>query len=378
MYRRNKDGGEELKVFVEEDHHHVLYHIFRCVGSKIIPVTGNVMLHFDSHPDLLLPKDITDPEVKAMDILNERLSIENWILPAVYLGIIDTVVWICPPWSHQIPPGQYTLKIGRTKDQKVKVTCCQPYFLGEGIVCRESELEESRQVSLIVQCLDETFDPRNLSSILNKPYILDIDLDFFSTRNPFKHMYQEADFYQTLKKIYVFDSSFNDITDPDQRTKQGLAASEQRKELIDKLEDLTNHLQDNQGQFDGYDGIGKSFVPQLKSLKNAIEDKCSDSGKVSIDWRLVHDAGCTCDDTELPHHVSTKEEIRQLMERVTSLLYAFKTVRPLVATVARSSLDDFCPPEDVEFIQENTLDILQSVFGKSNCSIYKLYDDCDD
>ena len=25
-----------------------------------------------------------------------------------------------------------------------------------------------------------------------------------------------------------------------------------------------------------------------------------------VDWKLVHDAGCTVDDTELPHHVSTQ------------------------------------------------------------------------
>ena len=45
-------------VFVEEDHHHVLPHIFRCVGAKNLPTFGNALIHFDSHPDLLLPSDI--------------------------------------------------------------------------------------------------------------------------------------------------------------------------------------------------------------------------------------------------------------------------------------------------------------------------------
>ena len=46
---------ERTPVFVEEDHHEVLPHIFRCVGAKHLPVNGNAMIHFDSHPDLLLP-----------------------------------------------------------------------------------------------------------------------------------------------------------------------------------------------------------------------------------------------------------------------------------------------------------------------------------
>ena len=46
---------ERTPVFVEEDHNEVLPHIFRCVGAKHLPVNGNAMIHFDSHPDLLLP-----------------------------------------------------------------------------------------------------------------------------------------------------------------------------------------------------------------------------------------------------------------------------------------------------------------------------------
>jgi hypothetical protein len=33
----------------------VLSHVFRSVGAKYLPVSGNVLIHFDSHPDLALP-----------------------------------------------------------------------------------------------------------------------------------------------------------------------------------------------------------------------------------------------------------------------------------------------------------------------------------
>ena len=100
-------------VFVEEDHHHVLPHIFRCVGAKNLPTVGNALVHFDSHPDLLLPSDIVANDVKNINSLYDKLSIENWILPACFLGVIDTVVWVAPPWSNQIPEGQYDFVIGK-------------------------------------------------------------------------------------------------------------------------------------------------------------------------------------------------------------------------------------------------------------------------
>ena len=46
---------KKVPVFVEEDHNEVLSHIFRTVGSKHLPVSRNIMVHFDSHPDLGLP-----------------------------------------------------------------------------------------------------------------------------------------------------------------------------------------------------------------------------------------------------------------------------------------------------------------------------------
>ena len=116
-------------VFVEEDHHHVLPHIFRCVGAKNLPTVGNALVHFDSHPDLLLPSDIVANDVKNINSLYDKLSIENWILPACFLGVIDTVVWVAPPWSNQIPEGQYDFVIGKHNRTNKVQKKLQNFFL---------------------------------------------------------------------------------------------------------------------------------------------------------------------------------------------------------------------------------------------------------
>ena len=71
----------------------------------------------------------------------------------------------------------------------------------------------------------------------------------------------------------------------------------------------------------------------------------------------MHDAGCTWDDTELPHHVSTREEITNMLNATRRLLDPLP--RPKLVTVARSSLDDFCPPEQVDSIQQGVISALE-------------------
>ena len=36
----------------------VLPFIYRCMGSKHLPLEGNTIIHLDSHPDMLIPKDM--------------------------------------------------------------------------------------------------------------------------------------------------------------------------------------------------------------------------------------------------------------------------------------------------------------------------------
>lgn len=81
----------------------------------------------------------------------------------------------------------------------------------------------------------------------------------------------------------------------------------------------------------------------------------------SPDYEMVHQAGLTCDYVELPHHVSTKEEIEGLLQSIRVLLKNMP--KPTLVTIARSSLDDYCPSEQVDAIQEKVLSLLGFVYG---------------
>nr|CAD7459540.1 unnamed protein product [Timema tahoe] len=44
----------------------------------------------------------------------------------------------------------------------------------------------------------------------------------------------------------------------------------------------------------------------VQQLVQQVEENYPDE---QVDWEMVHDAGCTCDDTELPHHVTARDDI---------------------------------------------------------------------
>ncbi|XP_067424026.1 UPF0489 protein C5orf22 homolog isoform X3 [Emydura macquarii macquarii] len=181
-------------------------------------------------------------------------------------------------------------------------------------------------------------------------FVLDIDLDFFSVKNPFKEMYTQEE-YKIMQELYSFQK-------PDRNpTEEGLLdCVENRVRQLEDLEAAFADLSDNDDEetlqrWASYPRM-KPLVPLVHSLKNRME---------TLDYEMVHQAGLTCDYSELPHHVSTEQEIEGLIQSVKHVLK--KIPKPTLVTIARSSLDDYCPAEQVDLIQEKVLNILRSAFG---------------
>ncbi|XP_049861656.1 UPF0489 protein C5orf22 homolog [Schistocerca gregaria] len=115
---------KELPIFVTENHNEVLPFIYRCIGSKHLPFTGNTIIHLDSHPDMLIPKSMPADTVWDKYKLFSELSIENWMLPAAYAGHLSNLVWVKPPWAKQMQDGASQFVIGRdTATGEIRSVC---------------------------------------------------------------------------------------------------------------------------------------------------------------------------------------------------------------------------------------------------------------
>lgn len=423
-----------LPVWVVEDHQDVLPFIYRAIGSKHLPASNISFVHLDSHPDLLIPVNMPADTVFDKEALFNELSIENWIMPAVYAGHISQVVWLHPPWAQQISEGKHNFFVGKDiSTTTIRVTGTDHYFLSDGLYVPADQLENPKPLNLHVVLInpteasnsqeendkvasakrlklntDDTANTaatsssvapgdhdNNFSSVKNKEvqhasalnrakmlpecsassslrknecpvrevakdicqvlqngdaFVLDIDLDFFSVKNPFKEMYTKTE-YELLQELYNFKKPHSNATEEDL-----LDCVENRVHQLEDLEAAFADFCDNDDEetlqkWASYPGL-KPLVQLVHSLKSRME---------SPDYEMVHQAGLTCDYVELPHHVSTKEEIEGLLQSIRVLLKDMP--KPTLVTIARSSLDDYCPSEQVDVIQEKVLSLLGFIYG---------------
>ncbi|KAL4657157.1 hypothetical protein GN956_G4783 [Arapaima gigas] len=434
-----------LPVWIVEDHHDVVQHIYRAMGSRHLPMSNVKLVHLDSHPDLLIPVNMPADTVFHKEALFSELSIENWIMPMVYAGHLSHVMWLHPYWAQQIKEGEHSMCVGKdSSTTTIRVTCKDDYFLSDGLYVPQDQLEEAKLLNLSVirvnpappqsgrsgehevcdtkrsrnsasepeaeqteeqaknggpsqtsaseesrtpdtaavetpggsritdcgacssrnrdetkHCTPSAQEPGSTAQVLSRllsvlehadQYLLDIDLDFFSCKNPFKEMYTEEE-YSLLQEMYSFQKPREN---PDE------------DELLDCVDRRIRQLEDLEAAFadfiedDGDETLNrwaanpgmKSIVRLVQSLRNRME---------SPDYEMVHQAGLTCDYSELPHHVSSEEEIDQLLHAVHLILKSLP--KPTLVTISRSSLDEYCPAAQVDFIQARLLLILELLYG---------------
>jgi len=106
-----------------------------------------------------------------------------------------------------------------------RCSCGDPYFISELLFCPATELENVKSVKLYVCTVIEDSSQtdsliESLNSIIkNDKLVLDIDLDYFSTQNPFQEMYstqQLRDFAQ----LYAFKDQSSPVASSEYRQSQ--------------------------------------------------------------------------------------------------------------------------------------------------------------
>ncbi|XP_014477279.1 PREDICTED: UPF0489 protein C5orf22 homolog [Dinoponera quadriceps] len=365
---------KKTPIYVVENHNEVLDYIYRCIGSKHLPFQDNTFIHLDSHPDMIPPAIPADTVWDKFRLFDD-IGIENWILPAVYAGHFKYIIWVKPPWANQMLDGVQTFLIGRHKDTSlIRVTSTESYFLSEGAYAPPEELENTHEVVLQVitigaYILDPTLkdDFSTICSTLHKyipekdtPYILDIDLDFFSTKNPFKNLHERVDLYEKLAPLFTYKRP--ESNDPEVLKE---SMTERHKQLIE-LKILFDHLETHRS-LQNYEGEKTSRYEAVVLLCHEVKAAYDD---LDIDWSIVYNAGCTIDDTPLPEHVTEPKDLDRLIGETFKLFLVALPKDPTIVTIARSSYDDYCPSEDVEEIQCAVLDEFVLQLGSTDEEIH--------
>ncbi|XP_059622436.1 UPF0489 protein C5orf22 homolog [Phlebotomus argentipes] len=335
----------KIPVFIVEEHNDVLHFVYRCLGSRHLPFEGNTLVHFDAHPDLTVPMKLPSTAICDKEKLLPSLSIENWIMPTCFAGHVSRIFWIRQDWAQQIPPGRHDFTVGEHNGH-IHVDSELEYFISEGSFAPIECLKSQKSIELHVGTVEEIL----CGDVRPENFILDIDLDYFSTHNPFLNLHSEVNLYERLREIYSYTLDKTDlVTTVDRRVAQ-----------LDFLEGIFMHLQQS-GNLEDFPAKDHPLFEPVKRLSDDISEKCTSSA--TIDWEIIHSAGCTLDTTQLPHHEATDAELRDSLATLKSFLMCHPP--PTIITISRSTDDDYCPAHQVEDIQTALLDTLRDIYSES-------------
>ena len=104
---------------VVDDHHHVLPEIHLAIRQRKLAFKEICIVHFDAHPDLCVTDQMHADVVFKPHELYQHLDdssggIAEFILPLVYAGHVNQVIWVKPPWSTQFELGRHAFHVGKS------------------------------------------------------------------------------------------------------------------------------------------------------------------------------------------------------------------------------------------------------------------------
>ncbi|KAG7376287.1 hypothetical protein PHYBOEH_001637 [Phytophthora boehmeriae] len=317
---------------------------------------------------------IFEPD-KLYDLLDESVAgIAEFLLPLVFAGHVNQITWIKPSWATQIPTGVFKqLAIGKRRSTgSMGVMSELPYFVEDGLFCPEEDMEPSsvRHWDLFateLSSLAVTEGAMANARENSKAYILDVDLDYFSTWNPFRRSLEAFigdSAVEIVKRVFSY-----------MRYKCKTLGAMTAKECSEKKPfiELLKRLQDADAR-ESKSVRGSEWakvVTELVSLYPEAEQLFQEFALVleqhredEVARREIWDSGPFLD---LPHHESSEVEIESMVDGLEHFFHAHTldaSNPPALVTIAKSTGDEFLPPKQLETVLASVLKMLERVFGK--------------
>jgi len=334
-------------VVVCDAHHHVLRHWLEASAAGLLPERGVGVVHFDAHPDLgPPPRPIERAWRSRPGALVAALDIESFQLAAVWIGLVDRVVWLRPPWAFQLPDGERRFRVGLGAEGRLQVDEPADYYVLEGHYAPTRALRDAAELELKVISLSAALSGVPL---LEGPVVLDVDLDGFATRSPAADRLRDAGY--TDAELARIRGAF---------AREHLALPDDPGDRVVALQGLLAALG---GLSSGSVGAQLSGAARLWWLGVPASDLWFLYGLVADEARglpldVLLDEGRSL--VGLPERPADPAEIDAAASRLAELV-ASGAVRPALVTIARSVNDGFTPAAAWPGIETRFLGALRAV-----------------
>ncbi|KAI9916118.1 hypothetical protein PsorP6_018211 [Peronosclerospora sorghi] len=375
-----------LSVIIVDDHHHCLSDIHLAIRRRFVPFSNIHVVHVDAHPDLSFPSvadtsAIFTPETLYELLDNSVAGIAEFLLPLVFAGHVNQITWLKPWWATQIPTGRFQqLAVGkRTINGTMGVTSELFHFVENELFCPLEDLNMS-SIRYFDLFTTETISSTNATNVAaeaiatarqnSKSYILDIDLDYFSTWNPFRKDLEARIGESKVTKVVKVFSSVRFM----QNSRQHVTGK-QRNEEKKTFDELMNRLKAVDTREDAT--IRRSEWLHLQKDFIVLYDDTVEVDKMLDDFYQVLETYREDEATRreiwtngsfltLPHHESSQKEIERMILELEQFLHTHKldhTNPPVLITIAKSVGDEYLPPYQVKETLSSVLQMLERLYG---------------
>ncbi|CAI5739839.1 unnamed protein product [Peronospora destructor] len=376
-----------VTVAIVDDHHHCLRDIHLAIRQRRLPFSDIHVVHVDAHPDLSFPTAIELNAIFNPDMLYNILDdsvagIAEFLLPLVYAGHVTQITWLKPSWSTQMPIE--TLKqlvAGKRKTNgTLGVTSELSYFVENDLFCPVENLDASSlrywdlfvteinsSVCAAAVAIEAVANARHHSS----SYILDIDLDYFSTWNPFRKGLEALIGEVAVKTVTQFFSCVRYKRDPLEVIAATHRSSERKTfcELVKRLE-TADAMENTITRRSEWAQVRSKIISLyeddvdaeklLDEFDQVLEDRRVDKAARREIWA----AGPFLD---LPHHESSQDDIECMVSQLEQFLLAHaldENNPPAIVTIAKSTADEFLPPYQLDALLPSVLRMLERLYGE--------------
>lgn len=161
----------QIPTYIVEEHHEVFIAWNNAILDGNVSPANNVLYHFDEHSDLSTPQFNSDINQvkgnlrKIRQFTYKELNISTFIIPVVYLGIINEVFWF------------------KYRDESVKKdrNCYVRSYNNDGMKLLSGDIEKLNPHEIYTDIRKFKLCQATPDFIIGKDdVLLDIDLDFFS------------------------------------------------------------------------------------------------------------------------------------------------------------------------------------------------------
>ena len=190
---------------------------------------------------------------------------------------------------------------------------------------------------------------KTLRKILqNQQWCLDFDMDFYSTQNPFMDLLGHH--FEFIDSIF----RYRDLGDLSESLEFRKTQLDCLKELCCTVDDkVEQNLSERQKEF---------FCSEVKLKFPNWQDSLKEAKLLAKDDEYITDLFYIGQQTELPHHLSTKSEIKTLLTNTESLLNSLQSA-PVAITLARSEFDEYSTQETLDFVHCELVCLIKKLYN---------------